>query len=517
MSTRASRPVSRIWLLILALCLRMAEPDLAHAKQEVPDWVERNGTSAAFPPERFLVGFAHAIGKEEALESAKQQAAGDLARQITVQIESSVVDITRESNGLVESDLTSQIRATSDIRLDGIRFETYRKRKNVWTLAVLERLPTAVLRRRQRDQALQMTKQCLDAAAEEEAAGRASQALAAYRRCRTSLNEALEHEAVAAAVARGGLLQDEVGVQLARYAAKIDTRVRGIPHEDARSIRSAADSLAAQLASAGIGRGRPIQVAPLLYQGRDISSPLGRELAIALESAVGRVQATPAADREGVVVIRGTYREDEDKIQIRVGAKHAQTGALLASAEIALEKSGVPSNIETRPANYERFARDADKLAGGEVVSGDLRVELRTDKGHQGIVYDEGEELSIYVRVNQPAWVRLIYVLTSGDHVPITQEWFIDESKVNKLVQYPGTFEIVAPFGVEMIHAMASTERPARLLTGSKIIDGEAYEILLNGADQVVRTRGLARKQKQQVAEQTLQLTTMRAPDRARR
>lgn len=513
MFPRASRLVSRVWLLIFASGLLIAAPGLANAKQDAPDWVERNGTSAAFPPERFLVGFAQAVGKEEAIESAKQQAAGDLARQITVQIQSSVVDITRETNGLLESDLTSQIRATSDIRLDGIRFEIYRKRKNVWTLAVLERLPTAVLRRRQRDQALQMTHQCLEAAAQEETSGRASQALAAYRRCRTSLNEALEHEAIAAAVARGGLLQDEVGVRLARYATKIDTRVRGIPHEDARSIRSAADSLAAQLASAGIGRGRPIQVAPLLYQGRDISSPLGRELALALESAIGRANTTPTGTQDGLVVVRGTYREGEGHFQIRVGAKQAETGALLASAEIALAKSGVPSNIETRPANYERFARDADKLAGGDVVSGDLRVELRTDKGHQGIVYDEGEDLSIYVRVNQPAWIRLIYVLTSGDHVPITQEWFIDESKVNQLVQYPGTFEIVAPFGVEMIHAMASTDRPPKLATTRTIIDGEAYEVVLNGADQVVRTRGLARKRKQQVAEQTLQLTTMRVPD----
>ena len=513
MSARATRLGSRVWLLALAAGLLIAAPRVAEAREDAPDWVERNGSSAAFPPERFLVGFAQAIGREEAVESAKQQAAGDLARQITVQIQSSVVDITREKNGLLESDLTSQIRATSDIRLDGVRFETYRKRKNVWTLAVLERLPTAVLRRRQRDQALQMTHQCLEAAAQEEAAGRASQALAAYRRCRTSLNEALEHEAVAAAIARGALFQDEVGVQLASYATKIDTRVRGIPHEDARSIRSAAESLAVQLASAGIGRGRPIQVAPLLYQGRDISSPLGRELALALESALGRVDPAPGAADDALVVIRGTYREGEGDFRIRVGAKQARTGALLASAEIALAKSGVPSNIETRPANYERFARDADKLAGGEVVSGDLRVELQTDKGDRGIVYDEGEELSIYVRVNQPAWVRLIYVLTSGDHVPITQEWFIDESKVNRLVEYPGTFEIVAPFGVEMIHAMASTDRPPKLATRSKIIDGEAYEIVRDGADQVVRTRGLARKRKQQVAERTLQLTTMRVPD----
>jgi len=509
MHSRLFRVTSIVWLLSVACSLLIAEPGLA---KDIPEWVERNGTSSEFPTERFLLGFAQAVGKEDAVESAKQQAAGDLARQISVQIESSVVDVTRETNGRLESDLTSQIRATSDIRLNGIRFETHRKRKNVWTLAVLERLPASVARRKLRDHALTLTQQCLDAAAEEEEAGHATQALDAYRSCRTSLNDALEHEAVAAALQRGGLLEDEVGQRLASYATQINTRVRAIPHEDADSIRSAAEGLAAQLATAGIGRGRNIQVAPLLYQGRDISSPFGREMALALESAIGRTAPAPGASAAGVVIVRGTYRENEGGFQLRVGAKLAETGILLASAELALAKTGVPSNMATRPANFDRFAADADKLAGGEVVSGNLRVELRTNKGRQGIVFDEGEELALYVRVNQPAWIRLIYVLTSGDHVPITQEWFIDESKVNQLVEYPDSFEIVAPFGVEMIHAMASTETPPKLVTEATMIDGEAYDVIRDGANQVVRTRGLARKTKKQIAEQMLQLTTMRAP-----
>ena len=40
----------------------------------------------------------------------------------------------------------------------------------------------------------------------------------------------------------------------------------------------------------------------------------------------------------------------------------------------------------------------------------------------------------------------------------------------------------------------------------------ESYVIIPDGADQVVRTRGLARKKKLRVAEQTLSLTTMKRP-----
>lgn len=497
--------------VLVASCLVLLGTFPATAAR-TPDWVERNGASAAHPPSRYLVGFAMATGRtEEALERARQQAAADLARQISVQIEASVVDVTREAKGRLESDLTSRIRATSDIRLDGLRFETHRERRKAWALAILERKPAAEARRSERDRALALTRRCLDAAAGEEAAGRAAQALAAYRSCRTPLDEALEHEAIAAALERTGLLQDQVADELARHATRIRERVRAIPHQDAKSIRSAAEGLAVQLAQAGIGRGRNIEVAPLLYRSRDVSSPFGRELALALESAIGRTPPAIESTGSGAIVVRGSYREEEDTLQLRVNAKEASSGRLLASAELALARSGVPKGMAIRPANFDRFARDADKLAGGEVVSGDLRVELRTDKGHQGLVYDEGEMLSLYVRVNQPAWVRLIYVLTSGEAVPIDDAWYLNADQVNQLIEYPGSFEIVAPFGVEMIHAMAYTERPPALVTRSRRIAGEAYEVVVEGADQVVRHRGIARRNRKQVAEQTLRLTTLRA------
>jgi len=479
------------------------------ASADTPDWVERNGVSAQYPGSRYLVGFAQAKGKEEALESAKQQAAADLARQISVQIESSVVDVTREKQGRLENDLTSRIRATSQIQLEGVRFETHRKRKDVWVLATLERLPAAVARRRERDRALELTRRCLEDAAQEESRGRTRQALEAYRSCRTPLDLALEHEAIAAALQRGGLLGDEAGDQLAAHAARINARVRALPTEDARSIRSAADALAVQLARAGVGRGRALQVAPLLYQGRDVSSPFGRELALAIESAIGRGDQGRAGDG-GPIVVRGTYREEGDGFQVRAHAKEARSGRLVGSAEIQLAGSAVPKGMETRPANFDQFVSDADKLAGGDVVSGDLRVEFRTNVGDSGIVFDEGDTMHLYVRVNQPAWIRLVYVLTSGHHIPITQGWYIDEDKVNQLVEYPDSFEIVAPFGVEMIHAMASTEKPPRLVTRQTTIEGERYVIIPDGADQVVKTRGIARKARIQVAERTLKLTTMR-------
>jgi len=125
---RSLSPIRRLeWMSIVFALFVFAGTGSA---EEIPRWVEGGGSSEAFQPDRYLTGFGKAEGKQDALESAKQQATSDLARQISVQIESNVVDITRESNGRYENDLTSQIRATSDIRIEGIRFETFRKKKS---------------------------------------------------------------------------------------------------------------------------------------------------------------------------------------------------------------------------------------------------------------------------------------------------------------------------------------------------------------------------------------------------
>ena len=107
----------------LAFALATGLALLVHAvpaRAATPDWVEGNGTASAYPASRFLVGFAQTTGKtEEAVEAAKQQVAADLARQVSVPIESKVVDVLHEKQGRIGNELTSQIRATT---IDGERY-----------------------------------------------------------------------------------------------------------------------------------------------------------------------------------------------------------------------------------------------------------------------------------------------------------------------------------------------------------------------------------------------------------
>ena len=143
------------------------------------------------------------------------------------------------------------------------------------------------------------------------------------------------------------------------------------------------------------------------------------------------------------------------------------------------------------------------------------------DKGWRSPVYAAGEVARVFVRVNQPAYVRLIYLLAGGQKVLLepfpgergrAADYYVDASKVNFLVEYPVSFDVVPPWGKETLFAVASTAPLPPIKTGQTIIDGEAYRTITDtGA--AVRYRGLVshRPDAPRFAEAKVTLTTMPA------
>jgi hypothetical protein len=99
------------------------------------------------------------------------------------------------------------------------------------------------------------------------------------------------------------------------------------------------------------------------------------------------------------------------------------------------------------------------------------------------------------------------YLLANKAKVPLEQAYFVDASKVNRAVEYPDTFEVSAPFGVEQIFAVAYTVKPKPVATKSIKVGGEPYDVVDDTV--LIKHRGLRRKKKgAQVAEARVTPTT---------
>ena len=89
------------------------------------------------------------------------------------------------------------------------------------------------------------------------------------------------------------------------------------------------------------------------------------------------------------------------------------------------------------------------------VASGGLTITIDTDRGPGPITLTEGETVTLYVSVNQEAYLQLIYVLEDKRRILLMDNnYYIDSSKVGTAVEI-GQFECAPPFGIEELYVYA--------------------------------------------------------------
>jgi hypothetical protein len=115
--------------------------------------------------------------------------------------------------------------------------------------------------------------------------------------------------------------------------------------------------------------------------------------------------------------------------------------------------------------------------------------------------------MQVYVRVNLPSYIRLMYHLADGRRTLLVDNYYIDESKVNMVVQIPEEFECDAPYGAEVLQAFARTERFEPI----EVVEVEGYKVLKEDLGTFLSTTRGMKKAKQGTlqAETRVVMTTM--------
>ena len=169
------------------------------------------------------------------------------------------------------------------------------------------------------------------------------------------------------------------------------------------------------------------------------------------------------------------------------------------------------------PPNYEEFRKNKKVFKPQYIVSdsknleiikpeelhksqfspvGGLEVEVWTDKGRDPVYYTKSETMTVFGRVNQPAYLRLLYILADGRKYTLLQDnYYIGPSQVNTDVEID-EFVCAPPFGAEILVAAARTEKFPPIQTYEEngyffLVDQgpESAALALRGED----TRGMKR------------------------
>ena len=217
-----------------------------------------------------------------------------------------------------------------------------------------------------------------------------------------------------------------------------------------------------------------VVVDPLIYQDSEMPSPFADRFTRYFEKAGNGITSEHLR-------LRSTCWENGDEVTIRAIVRNVKTGAFLGSAVVRYLKSQQRDVVAYKPRGFDqvqvekqafkpRYYRKEKVERSGETPKtealtehmsapiGGLEVDVWTGEGRAHVVYTEGDRVKIFVRVNQPVYLRLLYTLADQRRTLLIDNFQIGPSAVNRPVAV-GSFRCIPPLGTEFLVVAARTEK----------------------------------------------------------
>lgn len=281
-----------------------------------------------------------------------------------------------------------------------------------------------------------------------------------------------------------------------------------------RTVRSQADSLdlAAQFLTEGVGASN-IYIFPAKTKNSNEITPF----AALLKDKLSKYLKTTLSPREAAFTFEGQYEETDNGVDVTY---HLLDNTSLANKtnSVRILKSAY-SGLATAPTTT-----DFDQLLkAGIAMSGNLRVDISTNLGKRDLLFRQGDELELLVKLSEPGYFYAVgHTVKETENKSYLVElresdgprkfiYFVNADDANKWISI-GKFQVEAPFGVEGLQVYASNKDLADSLPATKLDSATGLYIVeaANRTEGVVKTRALIKKfaKKAETSEASLMFTT---------
>ncbi len=304
---------------------------------------------------------------------------------------------------------------------------------------------------------------------------------------------------------------------------KFPNTLLDIQHQsDPKNLDQTAAGIAYWLSRQVNLKGETVQFLPVTYRDTRISSNFARYFNQLLRDQLLHISQCRIVDfnrPDGLsdslgannvrFVVEGSYWDIGDKIKLNLVIKQVRNGQILGSAPASVDRQALDKlGLEIIPANFHQADRDLTAFQINELSPTGFKLDAWTNKGAENLIFSENDTMHLFVRVNMPCYLRLIYHLADGSRCLLLNNHFLDASHVNSTVSIPEDFICSAPFGAEHLQLFASTgafdQLPTREEGGYVFIESSLNDIL-------AKSRGFVKGSKKYlVAEKRLTITTVR-------
>lgn len=435
-----------------------------------------------------LVGEGYGDTRQEARKNALAALSESLYVDIKADYESETA-----SNGY--NNATLKVHTSSDLPLLGVDYTVVDKKKDFYCTATLE--SSRVLPLYQSElQKLRVSINSLNAKRKS-----ASNASDKYRVLNELLGNILQFEKLeSVSMMLGGKIE-----QSSTDAASIRSEILGI-----ESISPTLD-IAADVLTRNLPQGEYMVQAPLPAGSNQVT-------------AFSRVMRDKVMDHihsvsqrhEYTSFLKGRYEIQKQGIVVSYQAVDYK-GETLASRVVKISP-GAYQGLGYKPdsVNFEKLLND------GYVRSNDFRADLNTNQGSQSLLFQPGQTIELFARLNEPGYFYIVshnisteqsYLLelndASGKRAFIR---YVNADDANRWLSL-GQFEVSPPYGTENLQMIASSQDLINKLPVTALDESTGLYIIQakNVEDAVIKTRGLTPVHKKSVrsAETTLSFTTM--------
>ena len=446
-----------------------------------PDWVVNYGQSDKYDEQVYLTGFGEALGiSRESKEIAQENARADLSQKVLVKIDSTVSNYQLEDGEETLQQFSTVTQSSSELQVMGLETLTYvrdsRKNPMSFALVYIERKKLAKLYQAEKKHLTSQILQLITLAENQDNPKYTS--VQYYYQTWPLLDKLAEVQTILFSVSGTRIFSDLASQDLADQPlilnkSQINRRIQQLSLHSIDNLDDVAGAIQFQLYQQFDLQHQQLLVQPFFYQDTRLSSRFARYFKQLLEGKLENsiqphrefqaksvnYEKDMAVSADADYIITGSYWEKEDNVQILAFCRSVQTGEIRASANVEFKRGMLKSSLNLKPDNFEKIMSQQLAFEQEVIDSGQLKLEVWTDRGKNALLYSQGELMKIYLRTNRPCYVRLLYILANGqktllvDNLQINLESINRPLLVNDLLEID--FECTSPFGAEMIIGVA--------------------------------------------------------------
>ena len=446
-----------------------------------PDWVVNYGQSDKYDEQVYLTGFGEALGiSQESKEIAQENARADLSQKVLVKIDSTVSNYQLEDGEETLQQFSTVTQSSSELQVMGLETLTYvrdsRKNPMSFALVYIERKKLAKLYQAEKKHLTSQILQLITLAENQDNPKYTS--VQYYYQTWPLLDKLAEVQTILFSVSGTRIFSDLASQDLADQPlilnkSQINRRIQQLSLHSIDNLDDVAGAIQFQLYQQFDLQHQQLLVQPFFYQDTRLSSRFARYFKQLLEGKLENsiqphrefqaksvnYEKDMAVSADADYIITGSYWEKEDNVQILAFCRSVQTGEIRASANVDFKRGMLKSNLNLKPDNFEKIMSQQLAFEQEVIDSGQLKLEVWTDRGKNALLYSQGELMKVYLRTNRPCYVRLLYILANGqktllvDNLQINLESVNRPLLVNDLLEID--FECTSPFGAEMIIGVA--------------------------------------------------------------